>query len=199
MTEVKKSKWAWASGGQHKGPDKWILDQAGNRTVLTPTVVESLLNETRKGRWPQMAAVRSGVDPRTLAKWLERGVGDDAIEPYKSFAQAFLLAEAEFVVEMEDVLINNAKGELDYQPGKPRPNPETARYLLERRMGILWGGKAMSGLEVVARSEGRRAVRQKAIEFLDSLSEADKARARSRGIMLPDRPVQLTEGKGEDK
>lgn len=178
-----------------KGHEHYILDDAGKSTALTPAMADALVAETRAGRWPQMAAVRCNLDPRTLLRWLERGIEEDAIEPYRTFTQEFLRAEADFCAEMEDVLMKSALGKFEYEPGKPRPNPETARYLLERRMAVLWGGRALSGLEVVSQASGRQGIRKKALEFLESLSAADKQRARDRGLMLPDGGgLVLTEG-----
>lgn len=174
----------------------WVMDDEGKRTALSPDLARALVNEISQGRWPQMAAVRCGVDPRTLRKWLEKGLDDVPVEPYHSFTQAFLKAEADWCAQLEQVLWNSATGQLDYEPGKPRPNVETAKYLLERRMGVLWGtGRGQSGLEAVAELGARSNIRAKALAFLESLSEGDKQRARDRGIMLPEgAPVRLGEG-----
>jgi hypothetical protein len=181
---------------KRRGYDSFVMDDEGKRTALTPSLGQAVIDEISAGRWPQLAAVRCGVDPRTLRKWLEKGLDDIGVEPYRSFTMAFLKAEADWCAQLEQVLWNSATGQLDYEPGKPRPNVETAKYLLERRMGVLWGtGRGQSGLEAAAELGARSNIRAKALAFLESLSDADKQRARDRGIMLPEgAPVRLGEG-----
>jgi hypothetical protein len=159
-------------------------------------MADALVEQVRAGRWPELAAVRCGLDPRTLLKWIERGIDEVAIEPYRSFAARFLLAEADYAADLEDVLTARALGkEPPRAVGMPRPDPEVARYLLERRMPSLWGAKAsgLSALDVVVKSESKRALRQKALAFLEGLTADDRQRARAAGMVLPERALGTAE------
>lgn len=170
-----------------------MLDGNGRQTALTPNVAQKLVAEIRQGRWPQMAAVRCGVAPETLLKWLERGMLEDAVEPYMSFTQQFLLAEADFCAELEEVLLSRALGrEEKPKDGRMRPDSDVARYLLERRLGILWGGKgALSAIETVSNESANKrvATRQKAQAFLDRMTDEQRDTARRAGFILPDKPA----------
>ena len=175
-----------------KGCELYVVDDAGHQTTLTPELGRRLIAEVRKGRWPEQVAVSCNLDPRTLRKWIERGTDDVAYEPFKSFASEFLRAESDFCAEMEEVLVDAALGRTEFQPGKPRPNAEVAKYLLERRMKPLWGGEGMSALEVVARNgASKQKSRAKALEFLESLPLDVRQKARDKGIMLPDSSLSL--------
>ena len=72
---------------------------------------------------------------------------------------------------------------------KPRdgmrgPDVETAKWLLERRYAFLWKGGGLAAASVVASSQTRRALREKAEAYLALLPEHERARAREQGFML---------------
>lgn len=171
--------------GRKRGSEHWVLDDAGNRTVLTPAVHAAVIATARGGYWPRMVAVLNGIDPDTLCGWLELGNSPDGYEPYASFAEAYLLAEAESCRELEDALRKAALG-----TSEARVRPEVLIWLLERRHPLLWKGGTLSALQVAAQSRSGGRLRAAAERFLAELPEAERDRARALGLNVP----QLSEG-----
>lgn len=90
------------------------------------------------------AALKAGIDEKTLRTWLLLGETDDAGKPfsdradvaeYVAFRAEFLKAEAEAEHSLVGTIIGAAKSRL-------RPDWRAASWLLERRHGKRWGYKA---------------------------------------------------------
>jgi hypothetical protein len=169
------------------GPDAWVLDESGNRTALTPQLADQAVTLMReRWLWPNRIAVMIGVMPRTLFGWVERGVAEDAVEPYRSFADEFVLAEAQSAAALFDVVRQAAMGEIVPVKGKLCPDLRLAVWLLERRFGEDWEGAGGSVMGVVLRSEteSARGIRAKLDGWLRSLPDEVISRGRDLGIAL---------------
>lgn len=70
---------------------------------LTPSLARSIVASVKSGLFDAQNALRHGVDVTTLKSWIERGVAEDAVEPYKSFAEAYVLAS----IELEERVIGD--------------------------------------------------------------------------------------------
>lgn len=57
---------------------------------LTAELAASLVAGVRSGLFDQQNAMRHGVDVSTLKSWVERGLDEEALEPYRSFAESYL-------------------------------------------------------------------------------------------------------------
>jgi hypothetical protein len=57
---------------------------------LTPALAQSIVAGVKSGLFDQQNAVRHGVDVSTLKSWVERGLDEEAVEPFRSFAEAYL-------------------------------------------------------------------------------------------------------------
>jgi hypothetical protein len=174
---------------------KRVPDDLGNFTALTPQVQEKFLAELRKGDWPQLAAFRAGVAPKSVKRWLDKGVEDCAIEPYASFAAAVLMLEAELAGRIIKVVMDDAMGEGDWNPecGRQKPNVQSAIWLLQNRFRFFWGTKdgtvAPAAISITEHVEKQMATmdqgkRDKAKKILASLPSDVRANARKDGFLL---------------
>ncbi len=59
---------------------------------LTPERHRRLVEGCRDGLFDTQNALREGVDASTLRSWVERGLDEDAEEPFRSFAEDYLRA-----------------------------------------------------------------------------------------------------------
>lgn len=59
---------------------------------LTPERHRRLVEGCRDGLFDTQNALREGIDASTLRSWVERGLDEDAAEPYRSFAEDYLRA-----------------------------------------------------------------------------------------------------------
>jgi hypothetical protein len=173
-----------------KGAMDWVLDGRGYSTTLTPAVARRLVREHRSGDWPQMTAVKCGVHPGSLASYIKKGLEEAAIEPYASFAAEFLRVEADYSQRLLDVIVDAALGRRpavrldEHGHPLPRPNVTEAKWLLQTRFAVLWGGGGVSAIAMF--SGGDDPVRrQKALEVLTSLSPDQKEHARQAGFVIP--------------
>jgi hypothetical protein len=169
------------------------VDDLGNHTALTPAVQERFLVELRKGDWPQLAAFRAGIAPRSVQRWLSKGLEEAAIEPYASFAVAVVQCESELAGKLIEVIVDDALGRTpEPEEGMRRPNVMTAQWLLEKRFRFFWGTKtepsaaAISITEHVEKTmaqldEGKR---EKARKILAALPAEARAEARKDGFLL---------------
>jgi hypothetical protein len=57
---------------------------------LTPELAAGIVAGVRSGLFDQQNALRHGVDVSTLKSWIERGLDEEAVEPFKGFAEAYL-------------------------------------------------------------------------------------------------------------
>lgn len=173
---------------------KRVPDDLGNFTALTPAVQQKFLDELAKGDWPQLAAFRAGIAPKSVKRWLDKGLEECAIEPYASFAAAVVMLEAELAGKLVKVVMDDALG-IGALPDKSMraPNVQTAQWMLQNRFRFYWGTKdglvspaAISIAETVERQvstldEGKREAARK---ILAALPNEARAEARKKGFLL---------------
>lgn len=68
---------------------------------LTPARHKALVKGCRLGLFDKQNAMRCGIDVSTLQSWVERGLDEDAAEPFRSFAEDYLRAS----IELEESII----------------------------------------------------------------------------------------------
>jgi hypothetical protein len=173
---------------------KRVPDDLGNFTALTPAVQQRFLDELAKGDWPQLAAFRAGIAPKSVKRWLDKGLEECAIEPYASFAAAVVKLEADLAGKLIEVIVADALGNTP-EPGEgmKRPNVLTAQWLLQNRFRFFWGTKdglvspaAISITEHVEKTMATsdEAKREKARKILAALPSDARAAARKEGFLL---------------
>lgn len=109
-------------------------------TSLTPETHMSLVRAIKTGITRKAAAHIAGISDRTLRAWCERGATDE--EPFASFAQDLLEAEASVEQAMTATVMRAAVKEGDWK---------AAQFWLERRSPE-WRPK--SGVDVNAKVTG---------------------------------------------
>lgn len=57
---------------------------------LTPDIAAGMVEAVKSGLFDQQIALKFGVDISTLKSWVERGLDEEAEEPYRSFSEAYL-------------------------------------------------------------------------------------------------------------
>lgn len=78
-----------------KPPDK-PHDEAGRFACkLTPALAKSIVAGVSDGLFDAQNAMRNGIDVTTLKSWIDRGIDEEAEEPYRGFAEAYLRASIE--------------------------------------------------------------------------------------------------------
>lgn len=70
-------------------------DNAGRKTHLTPERHAGIVRDLRTGLYASQVAIKNGISRFTLRNWIIRGLAEDAIEPYLSFARDYMLADIE--------------------------------------------------------------------------------------------------------
>lgn len=173
---------------------KRVPDDLGNFTALTPAVHERVIEELAKGDWPSLAAFRAGVAPKSVQRWISKGLEEAAIEPYASFAADVVRQEAELAGRLCEVIMKDALGQLPpVERGERGPNVESAKWLLQVRFRFFWGSKdgqsvpsAIGVAEFVERTiatvDERR--RDAAKRILAALPQEARANARKEGFVL---------------
>lgn len=68
---------------------------------LTPERHKALVKGCRQGLFDKQNAMRNGIDVSTLQSWVERGLDENAEEPFRSFAEDYLRAS----IELEESII----------------------------------------------------------------------------------------------
>lgn len=171
---------------------KRAVDDLGNFTALTPEVKERFLFELGKGDWPIYAAFRAGISPKSVKRWLDKGLETAAIEPYASFAADVIKCEAELAGKLIQVVMDDALG-LAKVPdeGMRRPNADRAIWMLQSRFKNLWGKDGAPGAAVGIAEYAERQLnmideskREKAKRILAALPSDARAQARKDGFLL---------------
>jgi hypothetical protein len=86
---------------------------------LTPELQRNIVSFVRAGGYPHIAAEAAGVPQRIFQKWLRRGHGRQAEQPYRGFADEVTQAAAQARLRAEVAIID--KRPLDWLkcgPGK---------------------------------------------------------------------------------
>lgn len=68
---------------------------------LTPELADSLITGVHTGLFDAQNALKHGVDLSTLKSWIDRGIDEEAEEPFKSFAEAYVKA----TIQLEEGII----------------------------------------------------------------------------------------------
>lgn len=68
---------------------------------LTPDLGKSIVDSVKNGLFDAQNALKHGIDITTLKSWVERGVDENAEEPFRSFAEAYIKAS----IELEERLV----------------------------------------------------------------------------------------------
>lgn len=171
-----------------------VMDGNGFPTALTPARHALLITELEVGDFPAMAAIRAGCSPRSVERWVQWGCeGATAVEPYKSFAEAFVQVEARICGALTKVIMDHALGRgIRGKQKTPKGNPFWAERMLERRFRFLWGmnkdgtsgGVSVTELVIEAIEQGNADRAAKARELLKQLPEAAKSQARKEGFQV---------------
>jgi hypothetical protein len=128
--------------------------RGGRPHGLTRKAEQGILEAIRAGARMEDAAAAAGVSRRTLHRWTARGQGDDALEPFRQFAEAVEHARAEARVSAIRT-IRRAMEEGDWGV-----RLRAACFYLERTDPANWGRKTaheLSGPEgepIAVRGEG---------------------------------------------
>lgn len=64
----------------------------GEGTKLTPELGKSIIDSVVLGLFDAQNALKHGIDLTTLKSWVDRGIDEDAQEPYRSFAEEYIKA-----------------------------------------------------------------------------------------------------------
>ncbi len=163
-----------------------VKDEEGNDTGLTPDVDARLVKAIEGGQWPQDAAFACGIVPGTLKRWLSKGCGSSACEPYRGFALRFLHAESKHAAQMFETINQIALGSFD-NPKAANVQLHAATWILENRYRWLWNGNALGAAAFITQfleSEDDER-KTKAAEMLKKLPEEQKKAFRSEGFLLP--------------
>lgn len=171
---------------------KRAVDDLGNFTALTPEVKERFLAELAKGDWPIYAAFRAGIAPKSVKRWLDKGLEEAAIEPYASFAADVIRCEAELAGQLIKVVMDDALGKAaPPAEGMRRPNADRAIWMLQSRFKNLWGKDGAPGAAVGIAEYAERhletldeAKREKARKILAALPSDVRSEARKEGFLL---------------
>lgn len=144
-----------------RGPDGKFLPGNEVGCKLTPAMARGLVAGVWAGLFDAQNALKHGIDVTTLKSWVDRGLDEEALEPYKSFAEDYLkaciaheekvigtvLAAAdEYIRQLESVEDFESNGEGDGSGRKTRKGTETKRgdwkaaaWYAERRWPLRWG------------------------------------------------------------
>ena len=57
---------------------------------LTPAMADALVEGVKLGLFDAQNALNNGIDVNTLKSWIDRGIDEDAEEPFKSFAERYI-------------------------------------------------------------------------------------------------------------
>jgi hypothetical protein len=91
------------------------------RQRLTPALAAQIAAGVRSGSFPHVAAQAFGVAAARFEGWLKRGAGDNAREPFRSFAATIEQAAAQARLRAEMVVLEEEpKAWLQLGPGRER-------------------------------------------------------------------------------
>lgn len=119
-----------------------MSNQGPKPTAITPQQQQCLVDRLREGNFPKVACAACGVNKDTYTRWVRLGGGlpdhtstqivpaADAVEPYKSFAEAINRAMAEVEAEAVGHLIEAVRRAKD---------PRHILAFLGRRYPLRWG------------------------------------------------------------
>lgn len=120
------------------------------QTALTPDLHRSIVDGVRTGLFDAQNALRHGIDITTLKSWVDRGLDEEAEEPFASFARDYLAASIEIEERTIAVILAAAEPwwsekESDedrthkHEKALHRGDWRAAAFFLERRWPLRWG------------------------------------------------------------
>lgn len=62
------------------------------KTKLTRELADSIIESVSTGLFDAQNALKHGVDLTTLKSWIDRGIDEEAVEPYRDFAERYIKA-----------------------------------------------------------------------------------------------------------
>jgi len=141
-----------------------------------------------------MVALRNGIAPNTMLKWVLKGLDPDAPSAYREFADEVVSVEAELSKMLVDVIMDKALGRTrPPEEDMLRPSAEDAKWLLQKRFQFLWqedkegrvGGQSVAEV-VTQRIEGIEGEHKAEVRrILAELPAEAKGRARKAGFLVP--------------
>jgi hypothetical protein len=90
---------------------------------LYPERAKRLVEGCRGGLFDAQNAHREGIDVSTLRSWVERGLDEDADEPFLSFAEAYVKAS----IALEQAVIKRILGAADEWDSEEQSTEETRK------------------------------------------------------------------------
>lgn len=112
----------------------------GQVSLLTPELADSLVLGVRQRKlFDSQNAIANGVHPTTLKRWIEQGLSENAVEPYRSFAMRYA---KELVADEEEAVGEVRAGALPFQGDDKFHKPgdwKAAAWYLRYRYPTRWG------------------------------------------------------------
>ena len=108
---------------------KPAVRKQGRPSKLTTEVQDKIVRAVATGNWLDTACAYAGVDASTVRRWMAKGEGDDAEEPFRSFCSSIKGAKAEAEVRAV-ALIQKAAQDGTWQ---------ASAWYLERSYPDRWG------------------------------------------------------------
>lgn len=114
-------------------PTKKTEPKKGRPSKLTQEVQDQIVQILQAGNWLETASAYAGVDPSTVRRWMAKGEGEDAEEPYRAFCAAIKQARAQAEIRAV-TLIQKAAQDGTWQ---------ASAWYLERSHPDRWGRKRL--------------------------------------------------------
>jgi hypothetical protein len=80
----------------------------GGGTKLTKALGKKLVEGVALGLFDAQNALKNGIDVATLKSWVDRGIDEEAEEPFRSFAEAYIKAAVELEEGVIGTILNAA-------------------------------------------------------------------------------------------
>ncbi len=111
-------------------PERERLPDGTFMHQLTPERAKRLVAGCRGGLFDAQNALREGIDVTTLKSWVDRGLDENAEEPFLSFAEAYVKAS----IELEERVIARILAAAD-DYDQELQSDEVTRRLMENTFG----------------------------------------------------------------
>lgn len=134
----------------------------GGHLKLNKATQETIIQAIRAGNYADVAAKYAGIDESTFYRWMSKGEGEDAPEPYASFRKAVENAKA--AAEVRNVAI--------IQQAANSGTWQAAAWYLERTSYARWGRK--TNVEVTGAGGGALAIEVSVEELEAKVAKALK-------------------------
>jgi hypothetical protein len=112
---------------------KQAKPKTGRPSKLTEDVQNKIVQAIQSGNWLETASAYAGVDASTVRRWMAKGEGEDAEEPYRAFCAAIKQARAQAEIRAV-ALIQKAAQDGTWQ---------ASAWYLERSHPDRWGRKRL--------------------------------------------------------